>query len=286
MNKISMLTRSICILYIMVSAVASAEVIFSDNFDAQPDWNSSMDASQLLKWDEKMAENRGGQYEASYISSDGAYGGQGKGFIQYWDEASGYSYAQDNWLMKNNVNFPNEWYLGYWFQHDPEWDWGSVGSLKLLKVHFNTGATWDIYATNFCAACPDWQVPSGSGYSWCTDDAGRNWAGSWNALNGEWHYFVWRFNHSAGTISLTIDGVNAMETNYQTDYPGSGWDSEYGISFGGNISNGGGGKNEMWTKYDNIIIATTVQEVEDFLNADGGVTSPAPVSVPSGFQLD
>ncbi|MCB2217364.1 MAG: hypothetical protein KQH59_14945 [Desulfobulbaceae bacterium] len=282
MNSSKTYSLILIITILLMNTLCHAEIIFSDNFDSQPDWNSSQDPNLLNHWDEVLSQNRGGAYEALYISTNGENGSQGKGVVQYWDSTTGYSYAQDNWLIKNNIHFPNEWYLGYWFQHDPEWDWGGVSSLKLLKVHFNDGSTWDIYATNFCAACPEWRVPSGAGFSWCTDDAGRNWAGSWNDLGGQWHYFIWHFNHSEGILELTVDGINAMKTDYSTSYPGSGWDSGYGISFGGNISNGGGGKNEMWTKYDDIIIATSLNEVTEFL----GVTPAGNTDPPSTGEDD
>ena len=268
---------AVCVL--LTTSAASAEVLFGDHFDSQPNWNFSQDGRLLSGWSEAQGQNRGGNYEVGYISSAGAHGGSGKGFIQYWDKTTGYSYAQDCWLIKRGISFPDEWYLGYWLQHDPNWDWGGVSSLKLLKVHFNNGATWDIYATNFCAGCPDWRVPGGCGFSWCTDEWGRNWAGCWNDLGTAWHHFIWHFRHSTGTLELYVDGQLAMKTSYGTAFPGSGWDSGYGISFGGNITNGGGGVNEMWTKYDDVVIATTRQEVEAFLGVEGG--DPGDTAPPS-----
>jgi hypothetical protein len=263
---------------------SEAAIIFSDNFDSQPDWNMSQSASLLSGWSDKMEENRGGSYEVGYISSTGAHGGSGKGFVQYWDQAGGYGYAQDSWLMKSNLNFTDDWYLGYWFQHDPNWDWGSVASLKLLKVHFDNGETWDIFWTNFCSGCPSWNVPAGTGFSMCTDDWGRNWGGSWNVLGSDWHYFVWHFKHSTGTLELSIDGADAMKTAYTTSYPGTGWDSAYGFSFGGNITNGGGGVNEMWTKYDDVVLATSKVEVENFLGINSvDITAP---SAPTGLSVN
>lgn len=123
----------------------------------------------------------------------------------------------------------------------------------------------------------------------CTDEWGKNTFSGWNSISdGNWHYFVWHFNHSTGTLELFIDGVSAANTNVATAYPGTGWDSAFGISFGGNITNGGGGVNEMWTKYDDIIIATTKTEVENFLGIGTQVTTPqdniSPAS-PSGVNV-
>lgn len=68
-----------------------------------------------------------------------------------------------------------------------------------------------------------------------------------------------------------------MATNYPTAFPGTGWDSTYGISFGGNITDGGGGVAEQWTKYDDIVIATTKSEIEHFLGVDSPPSPPTNV---------
>ena len=285
-NKINAVKTIIGILLVSLVCLstADAEILLGDHFDSQPDWNTSQDSGLLSIWSGSLAQNRGGNFEAGYISPAGAHGGSGKGFIQYWDQASGYAYAQDIWLMKSNVNFPNEWYLGYWFQVDPQWDWGSASNLKLLKVHFDDGETWDIFWTGFCAGCEDWRLPDGAIRSLCTDQWGKNWAGRWSDLGSEWHYFVWHFNHSEGTLELFVDGQPAMQTEYPTNYPGTGWDSNYGISFGGNITNGGGGVNEMWTKFDDVVIATTQSEVENFLGVSS--STPPPAETPEDIDDD
>lgn len=279
-NLIFVLSLVFLIMF-LASSYVQAATLFSDDFDSQPDWNMSQNASLLSGWSEKLGQNRGGDYQAGYISSTGRHGPSGKGFIQYWDKTASYSSAQDCWLMKRNIDFPDEWYLGYWFQRDPNWSWGSVSSLKIMKIHFNNGTTWDIYWSNFCAGCPSWRVPSDAGFSICTDEYGRNWAGSWNELGTGWHYFIWHFKHSTQTLELIIDGVGAIKTSYTPSYSGTGWDDIYGISFGGNITDGGGGVNEMWTKYDDVIIATTRAEVEEFLGVESSFDSTPPKS-PTG----
>ena len=122
------------------------------------------------------------------------------------------------------------------------------------------------------------ECASGAVRSLCTDEWGRNWAGSWSDLGSGWHYFLWHFNHSNRTLELYVDGQPAMQTEYATNYSGSGWDSSYGISFGGNITDGGGGVNEMWTKYDDVVIATTRSEVESFLGVSGISETTPPAS--------
>lgn len=257
--------------------LSHAEILLGDHFDSQPDWNSSQSSSLLDVWGSVQMNNRGGTYEAAYISATGAHGSSGKGFTQYWDQTTSMGSAQDIWLIKNNINFPNEWYLGYWYKVDTNWDFGSVASLKLLKIHFDNGTTFDInWASWYSSLYPteaQWP-PSGCDFQYKTDEWGLNSFGCWNAIaDGNWHYFVWHFNHSEGTISLSIDGEDAANTSNATNFQGSGWDPAYGISFGGNITDGGGGTDEMWTKYDDIVIATTKSEVESFLNVSSSSES-------------
>ncbi len=287
MMKKRMLWLSGCVIVFMAMFpfAAGAATIFSDHFDSTPDWSMSQSGAPQ-GWSGKLGQNRGGNYDVGYINATGRHGSSGKGFIQYWDKTTGYSYAQDSWLMKSNINIPGEFYLGYWFQHDPSWDWGSVSSLKIMKIHFNDNTTWDIYWTNFCAGCTDWRVPAGTGFSICTDEYGKNWYGSWNALGSNWHYFIWHVNHATGLLELTIDGVSVAKTSYATSFKGTGFDSVYGVNFGGNITNGGGGVNEMWTKYDDIIMATTRAEVESFLGIGSTpVQDTTPPAKPTGTSV-
>jgi len=272
------------LLSIAIHPGVDAEIIFSDHFDNQPEWDMTQSSSLLSGWTSKLGQNRGGNFEVGYINAIGAHGGSGKGFVQYWDRTGEYGYAQDCWLSVSPVNYPNEFFIGYWFQFDPNWGWAGpdqmIAALKLWKIHFNNGENWGVGWGTFCYQCFDapWQgapygPPPGCGYALCTTE-GQNWAGCYNALGGEWHYFIWHINHSAGFANLTIDGEDAMQTSNPTAFEGTGWDSGYGISFGGNVTDGGGSVNEMWTKYDDVIIATTLTEVEEFLGVDGSPDPP------------
>lgn len=262
-----------------------ADILFSDNFDDQEDWNMSQSSSLLTGgWTQKLGQNRGGNFEVGYINATGAHGGSGKGFVQYWDRTGQYGSAQDCWLSISPFNWPNEWYFGYWLQFDPNWNWNGpdqqISSFKLWKIHFNNGENWGVGWQNFFAYCPaaswspPYNPPPGCGHALATDEGGRNWAGCWNDLGGEWHYYIWHVNHSTGFLGVTIDGVDVMQTQNATDFPGTGWDSGYGLSFGGNVTDGGGGISEMWSKYDDVVIATTLAEVEEFLGVDGNPDPP------------
>ncbi len=294
--------RTILILIIFFSGiffgspVSKAAIIWGDNFDSQPDWDMSQSADLLSFWTGKLGENRGGDYEVGYINTNGAHGVSGKGFIQYWDQVDG-GYAQDSWLTAQDViDFPNEWYMGYWFKVDPNWDLGDLTSVKIMKIHFNDGTTWDLYWTNFIASCGD---------SWCNADAScefqissDEWAkkvfGCWSEIedslsgpnNDGWNYFIWHFNHSENLVELEIDGVDAVRVapSVLSEFPGTGWDGSYGLSFGGNVTNGGGGVDEMWQAYDDVVITTTKEDTEDFLGIAEADTTPP--SYPTGLSVE
>ena len=271
--------------------VCLSGIIFSDHFDNQPDWDTSQSVDLLDKWTSVTAENRGGNYEAGYINSEGSHG-SGKGFIQYWDKTEEYGSAQNCWLnVKNSFEFPNEWYLGYWYKVDPEWDFGGIDSLKTMKIHFNdcvgecqpygsnSGTTWDVgyWRTNGISYCgDDWcSVNSSCGAQLSTDEYARKVFGCWNEIanpnsgpnDDGWNYFIWRFNHEKNLVELEINGRDQLKISPSSsqDFPGNGWNGPYGLNFGGNPTDGGGGANEMWQAYDDIVIATSKELVEDFM---------------------
>lgn len=269
----------------------NSNVIFCDDFEWGSDWNSSM--SDALPgehgWGAVQMDNRGGFKEAAYVNSAQAKQGE-MSFIQYWDKTMGYENAQNIWLLQGEyypgINYPDEWYWGYWFKIDPNWEWGSAASLKIAKLQFNDETTWDINWAASCYTGSDYgwlSAPSGEGYAICTNEYGNNNFGGWNSIDdGEWHYFVWHVKHSTNTLELKIDGSNAKNYSNAPVFPGTGMNDKF--NFGGNISNGGGDVAEMWTAYDDVIIAKTELEVENFLGvgAGGDTTPPA---APSGLSV-
>jgi len=246
---------------------AAGDILFGTHFDDENDWNTSQLASLLNDWDQVSSQNRGGSYEVGYIGQNGE--ASGKCFKQLWDTTSGTG-AQDCWLIKNHIDLPDEFWLGYKFKVDTNWDWGSAVSLKIMKLHFSNGDTFDINWCNSHYGMPSPWVPPGGGFSIATDTMGKNWFGRWADIDdGAWHTFIWHFKHSTNTLECFVDGVDAKLTSETPAFPGTGWDdgtvSGYAISFGGNITNGGGGVSEMWDKYDDICIGTTRAKVEEYL---------------------
>lgn len=249
------------------SSEVAGDILFGTHFDSETDWNTSQNASLLTDWDQKTADNEGGgTYEAGYIAQHGE--SSGKCLKQYWD--TGTSTAQNCWLIKNSISIPDEFWLGYRFKVDTNWDWGSATSLKIMKLHYDNGTTLDI---NWCSShyeMPSPYTPPGGGYSIATDATGKNWFGHWTDIDdGAWHTFVWHFKHSTNTLECFVDGTDAALTSETPAFPGTGWDdgsvSGYALSFGGNLSGGGGGVDEMYTKYDDVCIGTTRAKVEEYL---------------------
>lgn len=243
------------------------EIIFGDHFDDSPDWNSNQYPPTLPQnWPQVLMDDITATAVGT-IDSNGSAHATGKGITQRWAYRESSGNAQNCSFDKTNLNFPDEFYLGYNFRVDPNWNWAAANSLKIMKIHFNDNTTWDIYWTNFCAGCPSWNVPSGCGFSICTDYYGRNWFGCWNSIaDGEWHRFIWHVKHSTGTLELFVDGEDAARTSYDTDFPGTGFDSVYGLHIGGNLSGSGAGLDNMWTMYDDICVGTTYEVVDSFLD--------------------
>lgn len=297
----------IILLMFFVPVYAEASIIFSDNFNWEENWDSSQAATvlQTHDWGGFSAQNRGGDFEAAYVNELGARG-PGKGFIQYWDQTTDYEYAQDIWLSLRSsliphptlqpIVFPDEYFIGYWFKVDPEWDWGGITSYKIIKTNYADGTTWDIvWGHQFLAYCGDsWCSVDGSYWtgdpnciaSISTDDSVREVTGCWSDVNdGQWHSFIWHMNHPARTLSLSIDGIDASQmspsTLYSDTYAGGIGTERWGI--GGNVTNGGGGKDEMWSAFDDFIIATTQDEIESFWSVNGSDTiAPA---MPTGLAV-
>lgn len=273
---------SILIVLLFFPLITNAAVLFSDDFEWGADWHTSDGTTvpEANGWSDAYSQaNRGGSYDASYVNAAG--GKTGRGWIQYWDQAT-VGYAQDIWLnFPASIGNQNDIYIGYWFKIDPEWDWGSANRLKIFKLHFYpSDTTWDIYWGDWCASMPSGgnYPPAGEDFTICTDEYGLNTFGGWNSIaDNDWHSFVWHINVTSGTLSLKIDNENAANTSNSTAFPAesTGVWQDGGDGVGGNISDGGGGKAEMWSAWDNFIIATTEAEVTTFL---GSGTTLVPIA--------
>ena len=279
------------LLVLAIPCSSYSETLFSDDFEWGSDWNSSQSADipQANGWGGVLATDFGGSYETMYVNSAAGSKSGTRALVQYWDNTGGAT--QESWLTQQPISgwsFPNEYYIGYWFKVDTNWSWGSATSLKTWKVNYVTGdTTWDIgWMSGFVVACgDDWCNVDGTnwtGDSNCvaaihTDEDCREVFGCWSDVNdGEWHYFIWHMNHSDEVIELSIDGNDASQMSPTGGY-GSPFTSGVGttrFNFGGNLSSGGGGYNEMFTAHDDLIIATTLAEVTTFLGVGEASTTP------------
>lgn len=294
---------------VLFPTIAFGSVIFSDDFEWGEDWNSSQGSTAPVAngWNNGiLMANRGGDFEAAYVNAVGAKQGL-RGFIQYWDQESGYGDAQNIFLNTSGLVFPDEYYLGYWMRVDPNWDWGEVQSLKIVKTNLGLG-TWDIawvtqgQMIQYCGG----DGLDGGVDDWCyvgtlhwtgdadpiasisTDEAGYSVFGNWSEIDGgAWHYFVWHFDHANNILELSVDGSSAYQMS-SDPFPINGIFAS-GVTlerwnFGGNITNGGGGYDEMYTAYDDLIIATSEVEVSDFLGVTESGDTTAPTS-PQGLSV-
>ncbi|MCB2217981.1 MAG: hypothetical protein KQH59_18115 [Desulfobulbaceae bacterium] len=297
MNK-KMISRVLLVVLFFSASASYGEVLYSDDFEWGSDWNSSMDNTLpgANGWNGVSASDMGGSYETIYVNSAAGYKSGSRAMVQYWDSGTGSTH--ESWLMQQPISgwsFPNEYYIGYWFKVDTNWDWGSAASLKTWKVNYTTGdVTWDIgWLSGFIAYCGDdwcnvdgtnWTGDSGCEAALHTDEEVAEVFGCWSDVDdGEWHYFVWHINHSGEVIEVSIDGNDASQMSPSGSY-GSPFTEGVGttrFNFGGNFSAGGGGYDEMYTAYDDLIVATSQAEVESFLGVSSEAATPSINGIPT-----
>jgi hypothetical protein len=149
-------------------SVAEAEVIFSDNFDAQPDFTASVSGRQSADEGDILPEgwthlhsaskwNPGSGYPTKHESleilaanSDKARGGTGKSIVNWresWTPDSGWKFwNSDSQLIKLLDNSYNELYIEFYIRFSDNWFQrirpgnSSSYTSKLFRVgHFNGG---------------------------------------------------------------------------------------------------------------------------------------------------
>lgn len=300
MRKTGLLSCTTLSAWLLLSTAATAEILFSEDFDDQADWNSSQSSDLLDNWDGRASSNRGGDLEVTYINSAGGHGETGKGFTQFWDSTEPYHMAQGAQIWTSAATFhpPEDFYVGFWYQVDPRWDWGGADRLKIFRIYNHTGSSVIPTWSNFCSEAEDngsggtWAVPPGCGMAICTNPS-RQWAGCWNDINdGGWHSFIFHFASSGelDTYQVWVDGNESTYGNVSGDFfPDGPFDGSlnFGFSFGGNLSDGGGGVSEMWSRYDNIVVATSFEDVVAFLGVQTTDVTPPVMSslAPASPQL-
>ncbi|MBK1849811.1 hypothetical protein FE845_00520 [Marinobacter sp. 1-4A] len=166
-----------CVLGIVVvsSALAfnlSAEVIFEENFDDQPDWTSAMHSSSTVQraatdiiptgWysirqDPKWAPSTGhpDRHETIEIlasNADKARGGTGKSFVSYRDSFDQNYWPSESMLLKYFPVGFDQIYVEFWIRFDPNWTrslagglTGSVSKMFRISSWSETGSEYQAF---------------------------------------------------------------------------------------------------------------------------------------------
>lgn len=153
-----------------LSAGVTAEVLFEENFDDQPDWTSgmhSLDRVQKadthiipegwtsLRQDPSWAPSVGhpDRHEAIEIlasNADKTRTGTGKSYVSWRDsvEEPYWYWASESMLSKYFPEGHDELYVRFWIRFDPDWTpLGDTGMTKLFRV-----SSWDEDAGNMYKA--------------------------------------------------------------------------------------------------------------------------------------
>ena len=202
--SVSLLT--FCTILLLSSSIATAQIIFQDNFDNSPDWQSQQTVSKTqpegtdISWgmtrSDKCTTYCPPQGWTSYrtacstwtddrrkdtyiLSEEGARGGSGKGITYNVEVAQNWvGGSLDLWLGEAGYE---ELYVRYYLKHDINWKWSNlentkVGFQKLIRIcTFNDNIWTSSYSPqgfrsqfiNFPVFIPDW-YRNGAGSTYLT----------------------------------------------------------------------------------------------------------------------
>jgi len=265
-------------IFLIYPNISKAEVIFGDHFDNQPDWDGCSDPP--APWAD-FGYRRDRWCNTATIGGDwpDAHGTSGKSFRIEWPP-HGYPMWQ-LYLPTYAAEGLNDFYTGFWYKHNAGWDFGTDATHKWVYLpETNSGNRNMInYQSRYGAQYGHAIVPDGS--TVIVSDI------PFDVNDDDWHYVIIYLKHSTGSgnndgqLRLWWDGVEANWRQRWSPYEdwdnthinfgsGSTWtsfmaygyqdraDSETGYSWGlGNTE-----------YYDDIVIATTKEDVERFLGVD------------------
>lgn len=249
---------------ICITAYASAEVFISDHFDNQADWVGYSDGHCV---DPPSPWSSYGCFCSDRIhidSTDDAHG-SGKCMWIEWSQA-----MNELALMTFAAEGKNDFWAGFWWRHNSVWDWGGDATHKwvyLPATNSNNRQMINYDGVNHRTIPPPDDHTYKSNVSFDTSD-------------DSWHYVIYYLKHSTGSgqndgqLRLWWDGT---EVTWSERYTGEPWDNlhiDYGtgstwtsfIAFGFQSRPDWGPGNKSY--FDDIIVASTREEVEDFLGVD------------------
>ena len=250
------------IVLLVFAVPLSAEVYFCDNFDAQDEWHPTVCDGQDPErippspWDYVQCDTE------LFINSSAAHGGSGKGFGINWPKAMD---AIGLYCYEGSGN--QEVWIGFWYKHN-SWNWGSDQTQKWFRFHSSSGQNVNLnFDRKHRIVLDSMGDTIQSDISFDTNDTG-------------WHSWIIYLKHdsvgqSNGQIRLWKDGVEANWYYAYTSTPynnlainwgsGSTWADYFSWGWQSRPDWGSGNK----SYFDDIIVASTKEEVEEFLAISG-----------------
>jgi hypothetical protein len=256
---------------LLLATPAFGEIYLGDHFDSQADWAPSQtcpndpDRQPPPPWEYVLCDTE------LFINSSAAHGGSGKGFGINWPRAMDEIGLHAPASVQSGKT---ELWIGFWWRHN-SWNWGGDKTYKWFRFFGGGGNTHNLNFDNKHRMVLNNGDIMQSDISFNTGDTG-------------WHYWIIYMKHNSGgsngQFRLWKDGT---EANWYYAYTSTLYNN-LGISFGsgstwstaGNLTWGyqsrpdwGSGNKTYW---DDIVVASSRSEVEDFLGV-GGSPGSAPL---------
>lgn len=258
---VCILLKSIIILYtlilLIIAVPASATVFISDHFDGQSDWNGCSDPPS--PWTSYFYNEKW----CNRVGIDDSWGdahNSGKSVRILWAAS-----MMELGMEDAEAGGKSSLYIGFWYKHNAGWDWGGDATQKWIYFP-ETGGNRTMVSFKSGSVC--WF--DGYSYSLCTTDHPSVTSSAW--LNDDsWHSYIIYTSPAGGDLRIWRDGT---ELNWNGD--------NLNINYGGSLFDSGGGNKLLFgyqsrpdwgsgniSYFDDIIVASTKEEVENFLGAGG-----------------
>jgi len=261
LSFVCILLKSKIILYalilLIIAVPASATVFISDHFDGQSDWNGCSDPPSpwgTYSYNQKYCNT---------VMIDDAWGdahNSGKSVRILWSAS-----MTELGMRADQAGGKSSLYIGFWYKHNAGWNWGGDATQKWIYFP-ETGGNRTMLSFKSGSVC--WF--DGYSYSLCTTDHPSVTSSAW--LNDDsWHSYIIYASPAGGDLRVWRDGteLNWNGNNLNINYGGSSFDSGAGgaLLFGYQSRPDWGSGNISY--FDDCIIASTKEEVENFLDVAG-----------------
>ena len=266
---------------LLTAGISSAQVYLSDAFDDQADWAPTQTACSNLEptrlppapW----AYVSCAQGVGAFINSSAAHGDTGKGLGIKWPTV-----MQEIALSAPTsvLSGKKDLWVGFWWKHSAGWDWGRDQTHKWFRFEGSAGDVINLNYDQFHRAI------IGSGDTQIQSDI------PFDTNDSAWHYFEIYLKHntsgqSNGELRLWRDGVEAkwkivygkMASNTALNFGAGDTFPAFNMAWGFQARPDWGSGNVSY--FDDIIVASTREEVEAFLGGTAVTQPQQPPATPT-----